>query len=110
MLPDGAAPFHAHAGILLDDAGHAHDLARLVEEVLARVDAPVPEDALAATRDFFAFHLQRYSKSRRSAHLLAAEYDVRQLHAVGLLPQPDQPDVVHRHQRLRRSQAPTSRR
>ncbi len=68
MLPDGAAPFHAHAGILVDDPGHPHDLARLVEEVLARVEAPVPEDLRRwLQRDFFPFHLQRYSKSRRKA-------------------------------------------
>jgi hypothetical protein len=68
MLPDGTEPFHAHPGILVDDAGHPHDLARLVEEVLARVDAPVPQDVRRwLQRDFFAFHLQRYSKSRRKA-------------------------------------------
>lgn len=68
MLPDGATPFHAHAGILVDDPGHPHDLARLIEEVLARVEAPVPEDVRRwLQRDFFAFHLQRYSKSRRKA-------------------------------------------
>ncbi|MDK2797888.1 MAG: hypothetical protein PWQ19_1438 [Tepidiphilus sp.] len=70
MLPDGAAPFHAHPGILVDDPGHPHDLARLVEEVLARVDAPVPSDVRRwLQRDFFAFHLQRYSKSRRKASI-----------------------------------------
>lgn len=68
MLPDGVAPFHAHAGILVDDPGHPHDLARLVEEVLARVEAPVPEDVRRwLQREFFPFHLQRYSKSRRKA-------------------------------------------
>ena len=68
MLPDGAEPFHAHAGILVDDPGHPHDLARLVEEVLERVDAPVPGDVRPwLQRDFFSFHLQRYSKSRRKA-------------------------------------------
>lgn len=68
MLPDGAEPFHAHAGILVDDQGHPHDLAHLVEEVLARVKVPVPEDVRRwLQRDFFAFHLQRYSKSRRKA-------------------------------------------
>lgn len=68
MLPDGAAPFHAHPGILVDDPGHAHDLARLIEEVLDRVEAPVPEDVRRwLQRDFFAFHLQRYCKSRRKA-------------------------------------------
>ncbi|MFQ1969767.1 hypothetical protein ACK344_09320 [Aeromonas veronii] len=68
MLPDGAEPFHAHAGILVDDQGYPHDLARLVEEVLNRVDASVPDDVRRWLRkDFFAFHLQRYSKSRRKA-------------------------------------------
>ncbi|HCU2497529.1 BREX-1 system adenine-specific DNA-methyltransferase PglX [Pseudomonas aeruginosa] len=68
MLPDGAAPFHSHPGILVDDQGHPHDLARLIEEVLARVEVPVPEDVRRwLQRDFFAFHLQRYSKSRRKA-------------------------------------------
>lgn len=68
MLPDGAAPFHTHAGILVDDQGHPHDLARLIEEVLSRVEVPVPEDARRwLQREFFAFHLQGYSKSRRKA-------------------------------------------
>ncbi|AEI78629.1 type II restriction enzyme, methylase subunit [Cupriavidus necator N-1] len=68
MLPDGATPFHAHAGILVDDPGHPNDLARLMEEALVRVDAPVPFDVRRwLQRDFFAFHLQRYSKSRRKA-------------------------------------------
>ncbi|TEU25819.1 type II restriction endonuclease subunit M [Alkanindiges illinoisensis] len=68
MLPDGAAPFHAHTGILVDDQGHPHDLARLVEEVLNRVDVSVPDDVRRwLQKDFFAFHLQRYSKSRRKA-------------------------------------------
>jgi|TARA_A100001391_G_scaffold177450_3_gene141312 hypothetical protein len=68
MLPDGAASFHAHVGILVDDPGHSHDLARLVEEVLARVNVPVPDDVRRwLQRDFFPFHLQRYSKSRRKA-------------------------------------------
>jgi hypothetical protein len=68
MLPDGAAPFHVHAGILVDDQGHPNDLARLIEEVLARIDVTVPEDVRRwQRRDFFPFHLQRYSKSRRKA-------------------------------------------
>jgi hypothetical protein len=68
MLPDVAAPFHACAGVLVDDQGHPHDLARLIEEVLARVEVPVPEDVRRwLQRDFFAFHLLRYSKSRRKA-------------------------------------------
>lgn len=68
MLPDGTPPFHAHSGILVDDHGHPHDLARLIEEVLNRVDVSVPDDVRPwLQRDFFAFHLQRYSKSRRKA-------------------------------------------
>jgi hypothetical protein len=84
MLPNAAEPFHAHAGILVDDPGHPHDLARLVEEVLeavfsdrwsvVREQAPATEPWPLTTdtrrwlqRDFFPFHLQRYSKSRRKA-------------------------------------------
>lgn len=68
MLPDGVEAFHVHGGILVDDSGHPHDLARLVEEVLSRVDVSVPDDVRRwLQRDFFAFHLQRYSKSRRKA-------------------------------------------
>ena len=68
MLPDGAEPFHVHPGILVDDPGHPHDLAQLIEEVLARVDVAAPNDVRRwLQRDFFPFHLQRYSKSRRKA-------------------------------------------
>ncbi|MBZ9746806.1 BREX-1 system adenine-specific DNA-methyltransferase PglX [Mesorhizobium sp. CO1-1-7] len=68
MLPGGAEPFYTHPGILVDDPGHPHDLARLVEEVLTRVEAAVPSDVRRwLQRDFFSFHLQRYSRSRRKA-------------------------------------------
>lgn len=68
MLPDGFDPFHRHPGLLVDDPGHPHDLAHLVEEVLTRVEAPAPDDVRRwLQRDFFTFHLQRYSKSRRKA-------------------------------------------
>lgn len=68
MLPDGAAPFHAHGGILVDDKGHPHDLPQLIEEVLARVEAEVPVDVRRwLQRDFFPLHLKHYSKSRRKA-------------------------------------------
>ena len=68
MLPDGAAPFHAHAGILVDDQGHPHDLPRLIEEVLVRVQADIPSDVRRwLQRDFFPLHLKQYSKSRRKA-------------------------------------------
>jgi hypothetical protein len=68
MLPDDAEPFHSHSGILVDDQGHPNDLARLIEEVLARVEAPVPNNVRRwLQRDFFKFHLKQYSKSRRKA-------------------------------------------
>ncbi len=68
MLQEGAEPFHAQAGILVDDPGHPHDLARLVEEVLVRVDVAVPDEVRRwLGREFFEFHLKRYSKSRRKA-------------------------------------------
>lgn len=68
MLPEGAAPFHQHAGILVDDVGHPRDVTRLIETVLDRVDTVVHHDVRRwLQKDFFAFHLQRYSKSRRKA-------------------------------------------
>lgn len=68
MLLEGAEPFHAYEGVLVDDPGHPHDLSCLIEEVLECVDMPVPGDVRRwLQRDFFAFHLQRYSKSRRKA-------------------------------------------
>lgn len=68
MLPDGAAPFHDHNGILVDDQGHPRDLPRLIEKVLARVQMDVPGDVRRwLQRDFFPLHLKQYSKSRRKA-------------------------------------------
>jgi hypothetical protein len=68
MLPDGATPFHDGAGILVDDPGHRHDLAHIVEEVLERVSVSVPSEVRRwLQKDFFPFHLQCYSKSRRKA-------------------------------------------
>lgn len=68
MLPDGAEPFHAHPGVMVDNPGHPHDLVRIVERVLERVDMPVPADLRRwLQKEFFPFHLQRYSKSRRKA-------------------------------------------
>jgi hypothetical protein len=68
MLPDGAEPFHAHPGILVDDPTHQHDLTHLIEEVLRRVDYDAPDNTRRwLQRDFFGFHLKQYSKSRRKA-------------------------------------------
>lgn len=68
MLPNGTRPFHIQGGILVDDPGQPNDLVRLVEEVLGRVGASVPGELRRwVQKDFFPFHLQRYSKSRRKA-------------------------------------------
>jgi hypothetical protein len=68
MLPTDAEPFQTHAGILPDDPSHPLDIARLMEQVLTRVDAPIPTDLRRwLQRDFFDKHLKGYSKSRRSA-------------------------------------------
>ncbi len=68
MLPDGDEPYYRHAGILVDDPGHEHDLPRLIADVLETVDARVDEDLRRwLRRDFFKYHLQQYSKSRRKA-------------------------------------------
>ena len=68
MLPNDAKPFHGHVDILVDDKGHPHDLARLIEEVIARVQTDVPGDVRRwLQRDFFPMHLKQYSKSRRKA-------------------------------------------
>lgn len=68
MLPDGNTPFHSHSGFLVDDLSSPHDLPRLIEQVLNTVGAPVAEDIRRwLQKDFFPFHLIRYSKSRRRA-------------------------------------------
>jgi hypothetical protein len=68
MLPKELQAFHSHSGVLVDEQGHRHDLAHLVEEVLSEVDAGATDDARHWLQtDFFAFHVQRYSKSHRKA-------------------------------------------
>lgn len=68
MLPDGADGPHNENGILVDDQGHQHDIARAVEELLLRLKEAIPDDVRGRIqRDFFALHLQRYSKSRRKS-------------------------------------------
>jgi hypothetical protein len=67
MLPDGETPFHSHDGVLVDDKGHVHDLAHAIEEVLERVDMPIPDVRRWLRRDFFPLHLQSYSKKGRKA-------------------------------------------
>ena len=68
MLPANADPFIEYEGILVDDEGHPHDLTRVIEDVLARVNVNTPVNIRYwLRRNFFTFHLQRYSKSRRKA-------------------------------------------
>lgn len=68
MLPDGEAPFHANAGILVDEIGHPHDLPDLIDRVLDRVGLEGDGNTRAwLRREFFPLHLKQYSKSRRKA-------------------------------------------
>jgi len=68
MLKEGSTPFHNCNGILIDDFHHNHDLVRLIDEVLEYVDFPVPHDVRRwLQKEFFVFHLQRYSKGNRKA-------------------------------------------
>lgn len=68
MLQEGTEPFHVHAGILVDDRGDPHDLPHLIEEVLMKVNLPVPGNLREwLQHDFFAFHLQHYSRSQHKA-------------------------------------------
>jgi hypothetical protein len=68
MLSDEDQAFHDNPGILVDDSGHRHDLVRLIESVLEKVNVTVTTDARYwLRRDFFKDHLQQYSKSRRKA-------------------------------------------
>lgn len=68
MLPDSIAIFHSNSGILVDEPGHPHDLSRLIEEVIARVQDEVPGDVRRwLQKDFFPMHMKQYSKSRRKA-------------------------------------------
>lgn len=68
MLQSGAEPFHVNAGILVDDQGHSHDLTRLVEDVLGKVNIAAPVHVGRwLQKDFFVFHFKTYSKSRRKA-------------------------------------------
>lgn len=68
MLPDGDAPFHANAGILVDDVGHPQDLPDLIDRVLDRVGLEVAVDSRAwLRREFFPLHLRQYSKGGRKA-------------------------------------------
>jgi hypothetical protein len=68
MLPDGAAPFTPTPASWSTTPATRTTSRAWSKEVLERVAMPVPNDVRRwLQRDFFAFHLQRYSKSRRKA-------------------------------------------
>lgn len=67
MWPDGETPKDA-PDILVDDEGHAADLAERVRQMADRIHWTPPEHLRAwLAHDFFALHIKRYSKSRRKA-------------------------------------------
>lgn len=83
MLPEGDPPFRQGTGILVDDPGHRDDLTAAVTSVLNVVKVEPPADLRRTlAHDFFPFHIQRYSKSRRKAPIywqlatLSASYSV----------------------------------
>ena len=102
MLPNGDAPIHGHASILVDDPGHLHDLSQLVEDVLLAVDTPVPQDVRRwLQREFFQFHLQLYSKSRRKAPIYWPLATLSSGYILWLyLPQTKRPNALYRRQRI----------
>ena len=68
MRSDGIKSFHSNVGILLDDPGNKNDLTHLVEELLEHISFPFSINIRHWLRnDFFPFHLQLYSKSKRKA-------------------------------------------
>jgi hypothetical protein len=67
MYPEGDEPADRPA-ILVDDKGHADDLAARARAVAERVQVAVPEDLRGwLAKDFFPLHIKMYSKSRRKA-------------------------------------------
>jgi hypothetical protein len=67
MYPEGEEPAEG-PDILLDDEGHADDLAARARAVAERVDVDVPENLRGwLAKEFFPLHIKMYSKSRRKA-------------------------------------------
>jgi hypothetical protein len=67
MYPEGEEPAD-RPDILVDDEGHADDLAACAEAVAERVKIDVPENLRAwLAKEFFPLHIKMYSKSRRKA-------------------------------------------
>jgi len=67
MYPEGEEPAD-RPDILVDDEGHADDLAARAIAVAERVKVDVPENLRAwLAKEFFPLHIKMYSKSRRKA-------------------------------------------
>jgi hypothetical protein len=67
MYPDGEEPAD-RPDILVDDEGHANDLAARAIAIAERVKVNVPENLRAwFAQGFFPLHIRMYSKSRRKA-------------------------------------------
>ena len=67
MYPEGEEPAD-RPDILVDDEGHADDLAARALAVAERVKVDAPENLRAwLAREFFPLHIKMYSKSRRKA-------------------------------------------
>jgi hypothetical protein len=67
MYPEGEEPAD-RPDILVDDEGHADDLAARAIAVAERVKVDVPESLRAwLAKEFFPLHIKMYSKSRRKA-------------------------------------------
>jgi hypothetical protein len=67
MYPEGEEPAD-RPDILVDDEGHAGDLATRAQFVAERVKVDAPENLRAwLVKDFFPLHIKMYSKSRRKA-------------------------------------------
>lgn len=67
MYPEGEEPAD-RPDILVDDEGHADDLAARAIDVAERVKVDAPENLRAwLAKEFFPLHIRMYSKSRRKA-------------------------------------------
>jgi hypothetical protein len=67
MYPEGDEPT-ARPDIVVDDQGHADDLAARAIAVAERVHVDVPENLRVwLAKEFFPLHIKMYSKSRRKA-------------------------------------------
>ncbi len=67
MWPEGDEPAE-RADILVDDEGHADDLAARARAIADRIKVDAPDNLRAwLAKEFFPLHIKMYSKSRRKA-------------------------------------------